>query len=50
MFGKKNVYSLANPTEQKSRPSQVQHTLTLFIVSFVFGVIGWHLIRPILGG
>lgn len=49
MFGKRNIYTLANPTEQKNGPSQMQHTLTLFAISFAFGVVCWYLIRPILG-
>lgn len=49
MFGKKGIYSLANPTQQKRKPSSFRDGLTLFGVCFAYGVLGWYLIRPILG-
>lgn len=49
MFGRKNVYTLANPTEQKKQPSKFLDALILFGISFAFGVMAWYLVRPILG-
>ncbi|QEG22860.1 hypothetical protein [Mariniblastus fucicola] len=49
MFGKKNVYSLAKRTAQKSEPSEFRDSMTLVGVCFAFGVLGWYLIRSIIG-
>ena len=49
MFGiNEDKFSIANPTREKKRPSKFQDLAFLFAVSFSFGVLAWHLIRPIL--
>jgi len=49
MFGKKGIYSLERRSDQKSKPSPFRDQLILLGVSLAFGVLGWYLIRPIIG-
>lgn len=49
MFGKKGVYSLETSSDKESRPSPFRDQLLLLGVSFAFGVVGWYLIRPLVG-
>ena len=48
MFGIKRSYSIANLTRKKKQPSKIHDLTVLFAVSFSFGVVAWHLIRPII--
>ena len=50
MFGKrKNVVSLANRTRKQKPPSALVDSMVLLGVCFAFGVLGWYLVRPLIG-
>ena len=49
MFGNKGIYKLEERVDLEVRPSPFRDKLLLAGVSFAFGAVGWHLIRPILG-
>ena len=49
MFGKKGVYTLEKRTDHEVKPSPFRDQLLLLGVSFAFGVVGWYLIRPLIG-